>query len=149
LRRSNDVRDFTRDRGRGLPTLEQADRVAEELKRTGLPADDVGVFSGADEPECRSESGITGATRAGVGMLAGGALGGLAGGPPGLLAGTLLGAFIDLGVPEDAACFYRDEQRAGRTVVLARSPRPDEAADLLRRLGANEVRVMADEAKKV
>lgn len=135
-----------------FPSLEQANRAAEELKRAGLPAEEFGVFPGEDDPGCRTESGITVATGAGVGMMTGGALGGLAGGPPGLLAGAvaglLLGAFIDLGIPEDAACFYRDEQAAGRTVVLARSPRPDETADLLRRHGAKEVRIMGNASQK-
>jgi hypothetical protein len=136
-------------------SAEQANRAVDELKRAGLRDEEIGVVPGRAEggegPGCRSESGVTVGTGAGAGLLAGAALGGLAGGLPGMVAagvaGGLLGTFIDLGIPEDAACFYRDETEAGRTVVLVRSAgRSAEVADLLRRHGAQEVRLTAASA---
>ncbi len=130
-----------------------AHRAVEELRQGGFSDSEIIVVPGVDdESNCRSDQGITVETGARVGMMTGAALGGLAGGFPGLVlgaaAGTLLGGFIDLGIPEDAACFYRDEHDAGRTVVLIRSTRSDEAANLLRFHGAKDVRIMEDTPKQ-
>jgi uncharacterized membrane protein len=132
-----------------FPSTEEAQRAVNDLRLAGFRGEDIGVAAkreeGPQDPGCRSETGVTVGTGAGVGTLAGAALGGLAAGPPGMLGGAvvggLLGTFIDLGIPEDSACFYRDQVQAGRTVVTVRADwRADEASDLLRRHGAQDVR---------
>lgn len=128
---------------------EQADRAAEELRRAGLRAEEIGVIRGPAETTdagCKSPGGVTVGTGTGMGLLAGASLGGLAGAVPGMAVGAavggLIGTFIDLGVPEDAACFYQGEAQAGRAVVLVRTAaRANDAADLLRRHGGQEVRI--------
>ena len=93
-----------------------------------------------------AEGGITIGSGAGFGLLGGAALGGLATAAlPGMLAagaaGAMLGALIDLGIPEDSASFYQKEWESGRALVTVRAPgRETEAADLLRTQGAQEVR---------
>jgi len=132
-----------------FPTATDASKAVEEMKLAGFRDQEIGVVAGRADAEggtvSSGPSGVTVGTGAGAGMLAGAALGGLAGGPVGALAagvaGGLLGAFIDLGIPEDNAAFYKDEHEAGRTVVLVRSPHADQAAELLRRLGARDVRL--------
>ncbi len=57
----------------------------------------------------------------------------------GAVAGTLLGALIDLGVPETSARFYHDEVEAGGTVVLVHAgDRGAEARAILCQHGARE-----------
>jgi hypothetical protein len=137
-----------------FPSAAEARRAVEELKLAGFRDEEIGLVAGREDPAggtvSSGPSGVTVGTGAGAGMLAGAALGGLAGGPVGLIAagvaGGLLGAFIDLGIPEDNAAFYKDEHEAGRTVVLVRSPHADEAGELLRRHGAREVRLTAASA---
>jgi outer membrane lipoprotein SlyB len=123
---------------------DEADRAVEQMQRAGFGDAEIGVARGGDALGCRTETGITYETGAAMGGMTGAALGGLAGGPAGLLAGAvaggLIGALIDLGIPEDAACFYNDEQQAGRTVVLVRSTLPDAAVALLGDHGATKVR---------
>ncbi len=131
-------------------TQEEAHRAVAELRRAGFTDEQLGVAAGPEqpgqEPGCKAEGGITIGSGAGFGLLGGAALGGLATAAlPGMLAagaaGALLGALIDLGIPEDSACFYQKEWEAGRTLVTVRADgREAAAADLLRRQGAREVR---------
>jgi hypothetical protein len=126
-------------------SAEQADRAVHELRRAGFAAEEIGVLQLATDAGCRSEGGVTVGTGAGVGLLAGASLGGLAGAAPGMVAGAavggVLGALIDLGIPEDAACFYKGEAEAGRAVVLVRAAgRSAEAIDILWLNGGQEVR---------
>lgn len=131
---------------------EEASRAVEALRAAGFPDTEIGVVPGEDLG-CRSQDGITFRTGAAVGGMVGASAGGLAGGPVGLLAGALagglLGALIDLGIPEDAACFYGDEQQAGRTVVFVRSARAADAAALLRDRGAKDVRRWGDAGEQL
>lgn len=121
------------------------------LHEAGFREEDDGTAVGQTKPATedagvRAESGVTMGTGAGVGLLAGAALGGLAAAAlPGMLivgaAGALLGGLIDLGVPEGATGFYDSQWKAGRPLVVVRAAgRPDEAAELLRRQGAEDVR---------
>lgn len=120
-----------------------AEAAMEELREMGFGAE---VGLAAPSVPAQGASGPpTWETGAGVGLLTGASVGGLAAGLPGVvaggLAGGLIGALIDLGVPETDARFFHDEYQAGRTVVIVRAgERAAEAAEVLRRYGAKEVR---------
>ncbi len=61
----------------------------------------------------------------------------------GALTGGLAGALIDYGIPEDRSQFYEEKVQEGNTVVIVQSPeeRVEEAAEILRRNGDEEVEV--------
>jgi len=75
-------------------------------------------------------------------IIAGGILASvLASAAGGAIAGGIAGALIGLGVPEDEANYYDEEFKAGRTIVTVKANgRYDEATNLLRRLGAYDVK---------
>jgi hypothetical protein len=68
--------------------------------------------------------------------LAGAALGA----STGAVARRLLGTLTGLGVPEDEACYYNDQVKAGRIIVMTRANgRHDEAHQISRQCGAFDV----------
>lgn len=120
---------------------DQARKAVLELREAGFADDRITVVG----RQPRADSGPSGPptfeTGAGMGMLTGASLGGLVtAGLPGLLvggvAGGLIGSLIDLGIPETDTRFFSDEAAGGGILVVVRGDRLDEAADLLRRNGA-------------
>ena len=62
--------------------------------------------------------------------------------------GTLVGALVGLGVPEEEARYYEGEVTAGRTLVTVKSEsRNFEADAILRRNGAYDMQTSADRAR--
>jgi hypothetical protein len=76
-------------------------------------------------------------------VVAGGVLAAVLGGAGlGSVAGGFLGAFVNLGIPEQKARHYEQELRAGRTIVTVHADtRQREAVDILRQHGARDVEV--------
>jgi hypothetical protein len=147
----------------------QAQRAVEELKRVGFAHDRIGVIARDHDPDSPAinaatetkvaEGSVVGAaTGAGIGALwaLGIAaqvfppLGVVVGGPllaflasagVGATAGTIIGALVGAGLPEDEARFYEGEIKAGRTLVTVDAgSRSDEAASVLRRSGGFDMR---------
>jgi hypothetical protein len=78
-------------------------------------------------------------------VMAGGLLLGVLGGAAtGAAVGTFLGPFIGMGLSEDEAAAYGRELHAGRTIVTVRAAgdTAENAADVLRRHGADQVKVV-------
>lgn len=129
-----------------------------ELRDAGFSDDQIGVATrtgGLTEGTPAGASGPpTWETGAAIGMMAGATIAGLALGPApvvlaagftallgGALTGGLIGALIDLGIPETDARWFHDEVKAGKTLVTVRAGgRAAEAAEVLRRVGAQAVR---------
>jgi len=122
---------------------DQADQGVAQLRRAGFAPDQIQLTAkpataGQDTPGASGPP--TWENGAGYGLLAGACLGAV-GGPAGMLAlglgGMLLGALIDLGVPETDARFYSDQVEAGYVMVTVRADnRYDEAQAVLHRCGA-------------
>jgi hypothetical protein len=147
---------------------EGADQAVEDLRRAGVPDDDIGfAVRGGDSHETVSDIPSTAAGEgAATGMLTGGVLGGLVGaaasglipgfGPViaagilstilggaavGAAAGGMLGALMGLGIPEDEARYYQSEFEAGRVIITVKTAnRHDEVERVLRSHGAYDVR---------
>lgn len=60
----------------------------------------------------------------------------------GATVGGLTGAFVDWGIPDREGRHLEEEVREGRAVVLINSDKADEAASILRRQGADEVKTL-------
>jgi hypothetical protein len=64
--------------------------------------------------------------------------------PASAAVGTVLGALIGLGIPEEESQFYESEFKAGRTLVTVRAgSRNEDAWRILRRHGAHEAATAA------
>jgi hypothetical protein len=146
-----------------------AQQAIRDLKQAGFSEDQIGVLARHEEGEVVAEtpSGANMAAGAGLGAAAGAGLGALwalaiatlgfpalgpvlvggtlvaavlasAGGAAAV--GTLLGALIGLGIPEEEAQFYEKEVHAGRTVVTVKADgRFEEAWNILNRQGAYDM----------
>jgi hypothetical protein len=122
---------------------DQADQAVAELRRAGFASDQVQLTAkpataGQDTPGASGPPNWE--TGAGYGLLAGACLGAV-GGPAGMLAlgvgGMLIGALIDLGIPETDARFYSDQVEAGYLMVTVRADnRYDQAQAILHHCGA-------------
>jgi len=146
----------------------QAEAAVSELHRAGFDEHQIGIASrgGTESGEASgTESDSSTAEGAGHGMVTGAVTGGVVGalaallipgiGPVlagGLLAstlggatlgaatGTLLGALVNLGVPEEEAHYYESEFQSGLTIVTVKADgRQAEGAAILRRYRAYDV----------
>lgn len=74
-------------------------------------------------------------------IVAGGILAVILGGAGmGSIAGGFLGAFVDIGIPEDQARFYEQELKSGGTIVTIKAgERQQEATHILQEQGAHNV----------
>mgnify|MGYP000899669332 FL=1 len=146
----------------------QAERAIDELKQIGFSDQEVSLI--AKEEKARAEDGENaGEDSMGIsgGVMTGGAIGGMAGllagagllaipgiGPIvalGPLAATLGGAatggvaggLVDLGIPQERGSYYENEVKSGRflAVVQTDEERASQAADSMRKTGANDVEV--------
>jgi uncharacterized membrane protein len=61
----------------------------------------------------------------------------------GATVGGLAGAFVDWGLPDQEGRHLEEEIREGRSVVLIRSDHAEEAKEILRRRGADELDVVS------
>ncbi|MBT9153266.1 MAG: hypothetical protein DDT35_01495 [Firmicutes bacterium] len=144
---------------------DQAERSAQELRNKGFDKEISVVTRDANrddssEPSMRHDDSTM------DGVTTGGALGGIAGlaagagalfipgigpllaaGPiAGLLSGAVTGGvaggLIDWGIPAEESRHYEEDVKQGRTLVAAHAsgPKLDDAANLLRRHGAHDVK---------
>ena len=66
----------------------------------------------------------------------------LGGGAIGSVAGSFLGTLTDVGIPKEHARQYAQDVKEGRTIVTVKdSERPQEASEILRQQGAQEVQI--------
>jgi hypothetical protein len=145
---------------------EQAKRAIEELLRFEFRDEQIGLAiygetapSADPSPPAERKATVpppaTGALVGGVlGAMAAGAIPGLgavlaggilAGAVEGATAGGLLGALLDLGVPEPQARSYVEVVEVGRAIVIVQAgERVEEADDILQAYGPYEVKFAAD-----
>ena len=147
--------------------FEQAKQAIDALKKAGYNENEIGILARA------SATGLDEKTlsRAEPGAVEGGVIGGVLGaaaallipgfGPAiaggillatfgaagiGALAGSLIGAFVNIGVPEEEAHHYRRELEKGRTIVTVKACGVfDEALAILRSHGAKDVKIRYSE----
>lgn len=138
-----------------------ADRAVEELRQKGFGRE-VSLIARDDRQGggggTVAEGVVTGGTLGGLaGLLAGaGALaipgvgpilaaGPIAGALTGAATGGLAGGLIDWGIPEERGRFYEQKVREGNLVAMVKSsdPKVNEAADIMRRHGAQDVETHA------
>jgi hypothetical protein len=156
--------------------VEHARMAVQELRDMGIPNSDIGFAAHdtagdyGREFESGREGAATGAVAGGVlgglgGLLVGlgvlaipgvgpilaagplaAALGTLAGAGVGAAAGGLIGALIDMGLPEEEAQYYAEGVRRGGTLVTVQAPdhRLDEVRQVMDRHGAVNVRERAE-----
>jgi uncharacterized membrane protein len=160
----------TRSRGTVVMAVyddpEQAKRAVEELRRFDFRDEEIGlaVYGEVAQSGTARRPAETNATvpRPAAGALLGGVLGAVAAGAipalgavlaggilgavlEGATAGGLLGALLDLGVPEPQAHSYVQAVEPGRAiVVVVAGERADEADDILQAYGPYKVELAAD-----
>lgn len=146
----------------------QAERALDELKKQGFNDREVSLIA-KDQNQDAEDGENAGEESMGIssGAMTGGAIGGVAGlmAGAGLLAipgigplvalgplaatiggaatGGVAGGLVDMGIPQDRGEYYENEVRSGRflTMVQTDEGRIEQAAEIMRRTGANDVEV--------
>jgi hypothetical protein len=146
---------------------EQARQAIDALKRAGYSENEIGFLARASATGSEDDMMADAATGAVGGGILGGVLGAAAAllipgfGPAiaggillvtfgaagiGALAGSLIGALVSIGVPEEEAQHYQHELERGRTIVTVKANSGyDRALAILRDNGAKDVKVRYSE----
>lgn len=146
---------------------EQARQAIDELKSAGYSENEIGFLARANATGSEDETMSSAATGAVEGGMLGGVLGAAAAllipgfGPAvagglllatlgaagiGALAGSLIGALVSIGVPEEEAHHYQRELEKGRTIVTVKaSSGYDDAIAIMRGNGAIEAKIRYSE----
>ncbi|AGL03233.1 general stress protein [Desulfoscipio gibsoniae] len=147
-----------------FPNRDAAEKAVAELRQKGFDKD-ISIVAKDDQNREKNQFTTMGTDNVSDGATTGGVLGGLAGlavgagalaipgigpliaaGPiAGLLSGAatggIAGGLVDYGIPQERSKFYEDRVKQGNILVTIRTDdsRINEAADTLRRFGAQDV----------
>lgn len=147
-----------------FPNRDVAEKAVAELRRNGF-GDDISIIAKDEQNKDQNRYGTMDTDSVTDGAATGGMLGGLAGlavgagalaipgigpliaaGPiAGLLSGAatggIAGGLVDWGIPQERSKFYEDKVKQGKILVSINTDdnRINEAADTLRRFGAQDV----------
>ena len=147
--------------------FEQAKHAIDDLKRAGYNENEIGFLARASATGADDDTMSSAATGAVEGGVIGGVLGAAAAllipgfGPAiaggillatfgaagvGALAGSLIGAFVNIGVPEEEAHHYQRELEKGRTIVTVKATDGhDDVLAILRNNGAKDAKIRFSE----
>lgn len=153
--RHNRETDMTKTIAGLFPDFPEAQQVARELEKEGIPREDISILANDATREYATtappDEGGEMASGAGTGAAAGGAAGlavslaalaipgigpivaagsvatALTGAGIGAAAGGLIGGLTHMGIPEDDAHFFSEGVRNGGAVVIVRTPDSDHA----------------------